>query len=128
MIDDESRMADDRGQSGMVSPGARLMRSPAHTRRALVLTAAAALLAVALMAPRSLCEGAEPQEKATEPHRSPIALALSADGARLLTANQTSGSVSLIDTESGTVLAELATGEKPAGVALAHDGKRAAVT
>ena len=53
------------------------------------------------------------------PHRSPIALALSADGSRLLTANQTSGTVSLVDTRSGRVLDEVATGEKPAGVAIA---------
>ena len=32
-----------------------------------------------------------------EPHRSPIALALSADGTRLLAANQTAGTVSLVD-------------------------------
>ncbi len=36
-----------------------------------------------------------------EPHRSPIALALSADGTRLLAANQTAGTVSLVDTEVG---------------------------
>ena len=34
-----------------------------------------------------------------EPHRSPIALAVSADGTRLLVANQTAGTVSLVDTE-----------------------------
>jgi len=63
-----------------------------------------------------------------ELHRSPIALALSSDGARLLTANQTSGTVSLVDTAAGKVLAEVATGEKPAGVALSRDGRRGAVT
>jgi YVTN family beta-propeller protein len=61
-------------------------------------------------------------------HRSPIALALSADGTRLLTANQTSGSVSLIDTASARVLDEVHTGDKPAGVALARDGRRGVVT
>jgi YVTN family beta-propeller protein len=63
-----------------------------------------------------------------EPHRSPVALALSADGARLLTANQTAGTVSLIDAEAGKVLAECPTGEKPAGVAFAPDGRRAVVS
>ncbi len=63
-----------------------------------------------------------------EPHRSPIALALSADGARLLVANQTAGSVSLVDTRSQRVLDELKTGDKPAGVALSRDGRRGAVT
>jgi len=62
------------------------------------------------------------------PHRSPIALALSGDGSRLLTANQTSGTVSLVDTRSGRVLDEVATGERPAGVAIAHDGTRGVVT
>ncbi len=62
-----------------------------------------------------------------EPHRSPIALALSADGSRLLTANQTAGTVSLVDTAAGRVLHEVKTGEKPAGVALSRDGRRGAV-
>jgi len=63
-----------------------------------------------------------------EPHRSPIALAVSADGTRLLIANQTSGTVSLVDTKSARVLHELKTGDKPAGVALSHDGRRGVVT
>jgi len=63
-----------------------------------------------------------------EPHRSPIALALSSDGTRLLVANQTAGSVSLVDTASGKVLHELATGDKPAGVAISSDGTRGVVT
>ncbi|AMV39712.1 beta-propeller fold lactonase family protein [Planctomyces sp. SH-PL62] len=61
------------------------------------------------------------------PHRSPVALALSADGTRLLTANQTAGTVSLIDTASRTVLDETVVGDKPAGVAFAPDGRRAIV-
>ena len=61
------------------------------------------------------------------PHRSPIALALSADGDRLLTANQTAGTVSLVDTRAGRVLDEVATGDKPAGVALSKDGTRGVV-
>jgi YVTN family beta-propeller protein len=63
-----------------------------------------------------------------EPHRSPIALALASDGSRLLTANQTSGSVSLVDPAAGTVLAEIKTGDRPAGVALSKDGRRGVVT
>jgi YVTN family beta-propeller protein len=62
-----------------------------------------------------------------EPHRSPIALALSGDGTRLLVANQTAGSVSLIDARSLCVLHEHKTGEKPAGVALSRDGRRGVV-
>src|SRR6185437_8305132 len=64
----------------------------------------------------------------TEPNRSPVALALSADGRRLLTANQTAGSVSLVDAESGRVLHEVATGDRPAGVALSKDGRCGVVT
>ncbi len=63
-----------------------------------------------------------------EPHRSPIALALRPDGRRLLLANQTAGSVSLVDTETGRVLHELATGERPAGVAISTDGSHGVVT
>jgi len=59
-----------------------------------------------------------------EPHRSPIALAVSADGTRLLAANQTSGTVSLVDLKAARVLRELKTGDKPAGVALSRDGRR----
>jgi len=53
---------------------------------------------------------------------------LSSDGTRLLVANQTAGSVSLVDTASGKVLHELATGDKPAGVAVLSDGTRGVVT
>jgi YVTN family beta-propeller protein len=82
------------------------------------------LVILALSAP-ALFGGISP---ADEPHRSPVALALSADGSRLLTANQTSGSVSLVDPVAGQILHELATGDRPAGVALSRDGRRAAVT
>jgi YVTN family beta-propeller protein len=63
-----------------------------------------------------------------EPHRSPIALALSADGALLLSANQTAGTVSLVDTKGARVLHELKTGDKPSGVAISKDGRRGVVT
>jgi YVTN family beta-propeller protein len=69
-----------------------------------------------------------PAQTRVEPHRSPIALALSADGKHLLTANQTAGSVSLVDTAGGKVLHEVPTGDRPVGVALSADGKTAAVT
>lgn len=65
---------------------------------------------------------------ASEPHRSPIALAVAPDGTRVLTANQTSDSVSLVDISAGRVLAETTTGRKPAGVAWSPDGKRAVVS
>jgi len=71
----------------------------------------------------------EPKTKTeSEPHRSPISLALSADGTRLLTANQTADSVSWVDLKHAKVLAELPTGKKPAGVALSSNGRRGVVT
>jgi YVTN family beta-propeller protein len=68
-----------------------------------------------------------PNASETEPHRSPIALALSADGTRMLAANQTAGTVSLVDLKSGRVLHELKTGDKPTAVALSNDGRHAVV-
>jgi YVTN family beta-propeller protein len=94
------------------------------------LASAACLLAIALAwtAPTSTSTAAPDDPVQDQPHRSPIALALSDDGGRLLTANQTSGTVSLVDTRSGQVVAEVATGEKPAGVAIGRDGTRGVVT
>ncbi len=60
--------------------------------------------------------------------RSPIALALSADGSKLVTANQTSNSVTLVDAAAGRVLDEIVTGDKPAGVAVSRDGSIIVVT
>src|SRR3954467_5649088 len=74
---------------------------------------------------------AVPREKATpinEPHRSPLDLALVADGRLALTANHTADSVSLIDLEAGKVLIEQPCGRRPAGVACSRDGRRAAVS
>jgi YVTN family beta-propeller protein len=100
------------------------MRKP-RARTTFALAALPALLAAAV--------GAAPRPRpAEEPHRSPIALALSADGTRLLTANQTSGSVTLVDPnasdDGSAVRAEVTTGEKPAGVAISPDGRLGIVT
>ncbi len=61
-------------------------------------------------------------------YRSPIALALSADGSRILVANQGSGTVALVDPSAGKVVAEVVTGDKPAGVAFSKDGRHGVVT
>ncbi|MGZ3335331.1 MAG: YncE family protein, partial [Isosphaeraceae bacterium] len=91
------------------------------------------IVAAAIPSLRTKLSGAEVAPSSSpaakdDPHRSPLALALSSDGSRLLVANQTAGSVSLLDTASGKVLHELATGDKPAGVAISSDGTRGVVT
>jgi YVTN family beta-propeller protein len=70
---------------------------------------------------------AEPGPSA-EPHRSPCDLAVLPDGRRLLTANQTADSVSLVDVGARKVIAELRCGRKPSAVALSRDGKHGAVS
>ena len=49
---------------------------------------------------------------------------LSPDGARLYTSNRTANSVSVIDTGSRRVLAEIPVGAGPAGIAVGTDGQR----
>ncbi len=63
-----------------------------------------------------------------EPDRSPADLAVSPDGARVLTANATSDTVSLVDLAAGKVVAEVPVGRRPNSVAFAPDGARAVVT
>jgi YVTN family beta-propeller protein len=59
--------------------------------------------------------------------RSPVDLVLCADETRLLTVNQISNSVSLVDVAVGKVLSEAPVGQRPSGLALTPDGKRLAV-
>jgi len=65
---------------------------------------------------------------APERDRSPIDLALSPDNRHLVTANHTSGSVSLIDVGTNVVLDELPTGRGAAAIAFTPDGQRVLVT
>ena len=65
---------------------------------------------------------------ADEPHRSPIALAVSTAGNRLLTANQTVRQRLARRHQERPGAHELKTGDKPAGVALSRDGHRGVVT
>src|SRR5487761_1232591 len=58
-----------------------------------------------------------------EVDRSPVDLALSPDEAWLITVNQTSDSVSLVDVAEGKVVGELSCGHHPSAVALAADGR-----
>jgi DNA-binding beta-propeller fold protein YncE len=61
-------------------------------------------------------------------YHSPQDLALLSDGRRVLTANQASDTVSLIDLEEGKVLAEQACAQKPVALTVSADGKTAAVS
>ena len=76
----------------------------------------------------SLSAMAEEPRVSSEPDRSPISLAINSNGSRILVANQSSGSVSWVDTRSGRVLDEVKTGDRPGGVALSKDGQVGAVT
>lgn len=64
---------------------------------------------------------------ATEPHRSPVSLAVAGGGRWLLTANSTAGTVSLVDLAAGRVVQELACGRSPREVVWL-DGYRAVVS
>jgi YVTN family beta-propeller protein len=118
--------------------GADLMQLAAWSWWRVATAGIVAMLAVVAFGPLRTVGGDDargPNRPADQPgraqeerHRSPIALALSADGSRLLVANQTSGGVSWVDTTTGRILHELQTGDRPAGVALTPDGKRGVVT
>jgi YVTN family beta-propeller protein len=113
-----------------------MIRTALSSQRA---AAAGIMLAIssAVLWPRPVADGGDaagssrspgtPASSPDEPHRSPIALALSADGSRLLVANQTAGTVALLDTKAARVVDEVKTGEKPSGVALSKDGRRGVV-
>lgn len=60
--------------------------------------------------------------------RSPVDLAISADGNWLVTANQTSDSISLVRVADGHILDEQPCSRRPVSVALTHDSRRALVT
>jgi len=64
----------------------------------------------------------------SEPHRSPYDLAVLPGRRRVLTANHTADSVSLVDVSVGKVLAEQSCGRRPSAVAVSRDGKLAAVS
>src|SRR5437899_1970056 len=67
-------------------------------------------------------------QPAAERHRSPADLAVLPGTRRVLTANHTSDSASLVDLDEGKVLAELPCGRRPSAVACSRDGRRAAVS
>jgi DNA-binding beta-propeller fold protein YncE/mono/diheme cytochrome c family protein len=60
--------------------------------------------------------------------RSPVDLVISPDGSWLITANQTSDTLSLVRIADGRILDEQPCSRRPVAVALTHDGRRALVT
>jgi YVTN family beta-propeller protein len=60
--------------------------------------------------------------------KSPVDLVLTPDETRLVIANQTSSSLSLVDLASGRVLAEAPCGDRPSNLAITPDGKRVLAT
>lgn len=60
--------------------------------------------------------------------RSPVDLVLTPDEKWFLTANQTSCTVSLIETQTGKVVAEVPCGQRPSALVLTPDGKRVLVS
>ncbi len=71
--------------------------------------------------------GADAQA-AVEMDRSPVDVVLTPDEQFFATANQTSGTVSLVRCDSGKVVSELPCGRRPSAVALTPDGNKVLVT
>jgi YVTN family beta-propeller protein len=63
-------------------------------------------------------------EEAAELDRSPVDCVLTPDERWLISANQTSGTISVVDLKSGSVTSELPCGLRPSAVVLTPDGKR----
>lgn len=67
--------------------------------------------------------------RAKEPRdRSPVDLALTPDEAWLITVNQTSDTVSLVNIAEAAVADEVACGQHPSAIAISRDGRRVLVT
>lgn len=82
-------------------------------------------LGAVLVCPRPHDAGARRPQPPSD--RSPVDIAFTPDERFLLTANQSSNSVSLVEVASGAIAAERPCGERPAGLAVAPDGRRVAV-
>jgi YVTN family beta-propeller protein len=123
------------------SSGVLWMRNKKLISRAAISLGIMMALGVVMLGPWSTSQGGDapspkvgptPSARSSgshdESYPSPIALAVSADGTRLLVANQGTGTVALLDPKSARLLHEIKTGDKPAGVALSRDGRRGVVT
>lgn len=71
---------------------------------------------------------AEEQYSQPATEKSPVDLVLTPDELRVVTANQSANSLSLIDLASGRVLAEARCGDRPSSLAIAPDGKHVLAT
>lgn len=89
-----------------------------------------AVLTVAfLIVGSALCAAlAEPVRTPEPVDRSPVDVVLTPDEQWLLTANQTSGTVSLVHVPTGRMTAERACGQRPAALTLTPDGARVLVS
>lgn len=96
----------------------------------LVLLATASFLATRSPLRGEARTGADPAAAltASSSYRSPVDLVLAKDAGWLITANETSGSLTLLDTAQGTRLDELTLGGHPAMVVLCRDGNHVAVS
>ncbi|HUY35750.1 MAG TPA: cytochrome c peroxidase [Pirellulales bacterium] len=102
--------------------------APPTTTRPAVLVAAVARWRRLWWAVPTLLALLATDAKADGPDRSPVDLVLTHDEAWLVTANQTSGTVSLVDVKNRQVVDEVSCGRRPEGLALAPDGRRVLVT
>jgi YVTN family beta-propeller protein len=82
------------------------------------------LLGIALVLVALPTAGGTRPAAARQGLRHPVALALTPDGRWLFTANQRSGTVSLIDTAASKVIADTPVGRRLADLALTPDGRR----
>lgn len=98
----------------------------------MLLVSLALLAGAAAMVRRADSDEPSPPRDSAKPlaevDRSPADVVLTPDEKLLLTANQTSGTISLVRFADGKVLAELPCGRKPAALALSPDGRRAYVS
>lgn len=86
-------------------------------------------LAIGLLLPAgSSSADSIPTLQAANVHRSPVDLALSPNGRWLVTANELSDTISLIDVSTGRVVDEAAAGRRPADIEIADDSVTVFVT
>src|SRR5579871_229072 len=90
------------------------------------------LLGLALLCASAIGIGVAVPDSEREPaqvvDRSPVDVVLTPDEQNVLTANQTSGTISLVRCDSGKVVCEVACGQRPSAIALTPDGNKVLVT